>query len=183
MDGRKMMVKMFAETFRADLMGYLESADAIGKPFPVCPDVEELWPKVGESYMPDAMREFNDYPVVVFGWMMYVGMAVAKFWHEDWERYSKIDDVYGYIKSQTDFDHLDEYICFEILGLNKVEAAKLEKLVGECGARTDNCLLHLNVEPGTKGAFTAFVAALHQMYLMGMAVQLKRMGYEMKKIG
>jgi hypothetical protein len=42
--------------------------------------------------------------------------------------------------------------------------------------------MHLRLEPGTKEAFTAYVACLHQLYLMGAAVQLKRMGYHMSKM-
>ena len=36
-----------------------------------------------------------------------------------------------------------------------------------------------DVEPGTKEALQAYLDSLHQMYLMGMAVQLNAMGYKM----
>lgn len=182
-DNSIMLTKMFEESFRADLISYLEAAHAIGKPFPVAPDIEDMWAKIGESYLPDGMREFQQYPIAALGWIMYVGMAIAKFWHDDWERYGKIDDMYGYLKQQTDFDHLDDYIRYDVLGMSKADGESIEKLVGECGARTDTRLRHLQVESGTQAAFVAFVAALHQLYLMGMAVQLKRMGYEMVKMG
>lgn len=58
----------------------------------------------------------------------------------------------------------------------------LEQLVGECAARTYNKLRRLNVEPGTKEAFKAFVAALHQLYNFGVAMELKRLGYKMTAI-
>ena len=32
-------------------------------------------------------------------------------------------------------------------------------------------------------AFRGYVAALHQLYLMGMAMELKRLGYHMTKWG
>ena len=67
--------------------------------------------------------------------------------------------------------------------MSNANGESIEELVGECGARTDTRLRHLQVEAGTQAAFVAFVAALHQLYLMGMAVQLKRMGYEMVKMG
>ena len=38
------------------------------------------------------------------------------------------------------------------------------------------------LEPGTKEAFNAYVACLHQLYLFGAAMQLKRMGYHMTKM-
>ncbi len=31
-------------------------------------------------------------------------------------------------------------------------------------------------------AFSAFIAALHKMYIMGSAMQLRRMGYHMTKL-
>jgi hypothetical protein len=42
--------------------------------------------------------------------------------------------------------------------------------------------MHQRIEPGTKEAFNAYVACLHQLYLMGAAMQLKRMGYHMTKM-
>ena len=42
--------------------------------------------------------------------------------------------------------------------------------------------MHQHLEPGTKEAFNGYVACLHQLYLMGASMQLKRMGYTMTKI-
>ena len=42
--------------------------------------------------------------------------------------------------------------------------------------------LQQRLEPGTKEAFNAYVACLHQLYLFGTAMQLKRMGYHMTKM-
>jgi hypothetical protein len=42
--------------------------------------------------------------------------------------------------------------------------------------------MHQRLEPGTKEAFNNYVACLHQLYLMGAAMQLKRMGYHMTKM-
>ena len=40
----------------------------------------------------------------------------------------------------------------------------------------------LAIMPGTKEAFLAYVACLHQLFLFGAAIQLKRMGYHMTRI-
>ena len=53
---------------------------------------------------------------------------------------------------------------------------------GECASRVYNALMHQHLEPGTKEAFNGYVACLHQLYLMGAAMQLKRMGYHMTKM-
>ena len=39
-----------------------------------------------------------------------IGMAVAKMWDTEWEIYSKVDDLYTYMRDKRDYDHLDEYI-------------------------------------------------------------------------
>lgn len=181
-DNSIMLTKMFEESFRADLISYLKAAHAIGKPFPVAPDIEDLWAKIGESYLPDGMREFGAYPIVSIGWMMFIGMAIAKLWDTEWERYSKEADLYKYLRDQRDFDHMDEYICEEVLLLTEEEQTALAKTVGECASRTHSLLYHSQLEPGTKEAFQAYVSALHQMYLMGMSMELKRLGYHMTKL-
>ena len=40
----------------------------------------------------------------------------------------------------------------------------------------------MSLEAGSKEAFRTFVAALHQMYLMGIAVELRSLGYHMTKV-
>ena len=61
-----------------------------------------------------SMKEIDarlpDFPSASLGWMMYIGMAVAKFfavqsgkaerWDAEWEIYSKIDDPYAYMKDK-----------------------------------------------------------------------------------
>ncbi len=42
--------------------------------------------------------------------------------------------------------------------------------------------LHQFLELGRKEAFNGYVDCLHQLYLMGAAMQLKRMGYHMTKM-
>ncbi len=173
----------FEVLFRDNLAAYLQGLNEVDAHLPEAPDIENLWARVGESYLPDAMREFNEYPTVAFGWIMYVGMAIAKYWDEDWELYSKVDDLYHYLRDKIDFDHLDDYVREKVLLLSADEADRLQHVVSESSARVYTQLRHLPVEPGTESAFRAFVAALHEMYLMGAAMQLWRMGYHMTKLG
>lgn len=170
------------QLFHNDLYQYLLSIGMVDERLPEAQGIEELWQKIGESYLPDGMREFRDYPTVSLGWMMFVGMAIAKYWDTDWELYSKVDDLYKYLRDQRDFDHMDEYVCEKVLLLDEEQQAAMAKTVGECASRTYNLLCHRHLEPGTSEAFRAYVAALHQMYLMGMAMELKRLGYHMTKL-
>ncbi len=170
------------ELFKNDLHQYLTSIRRVDEQLPEAPDIEELWMKVGESYLPDALREFGKYPTVALGWIMFVGMALAKYWDEDWELYSKVEDHYKYLRDRIDFDHMDDYICENVLLLDAPAHKELSTIVAECASRTYNLLIHQGLQPGTEEAFRGFIAALHQMYLMGAAIELKTLGYHMTQI-
>ena len=91
-------------------------------------------------------------------------------------------DLYQYLRDRIDFDHMDDYISQKILLCEEKAHKQLTELVAECASRTYNKLIHMNLQPGTEEAFRGFVAALHQMYLMGIAIQLKTMGYHMTQL-
>lgn len=172
----------FENKLSKDLHQYLIALGKVDERMPECPDVEEKWEPIAQSYLVDGIREFADYPTVSLGWMMYIGMAVAKFWDAEWEIYSKIEDLYLYMRDKRGYDRMDEYVREEVLLLEGDAYAAMEKLVGECASRVLNALLHQHLEPGTKEAFNGYVECLHQLYLMGAAVELKRMGYHMTKM-
>ena len=171
----------FAEKLLEDLHRYMVNRDAVDERMPECPDVESKWPAIAEAYLPDGAREFASYPVASLGWMMFIAMAVAKFWDTDWERYDTVDDLYLMLRDKRGYDNLDEYILDEVLDLHGDDAEQMQNLVGDCAERVKHALFTLDIEPGTVDAFKAYVACLHTMYQMGMAVQLKSMGYHMVK--
>lgn len=140
----------FEKVFYNDLHQYLVSINCIDDHFPEAPDIEACWAKIGESYMPDGLREFNKYPIVSLGWPMFIGMAIAKYWDEDWALYSKVEDLYHYLRERIDFDHMDDYVCDKVLLLDANAKKKLQEIVGECASRTLNKLLHLGVAPGAR---------------------------------
>ena len=197
----------FEDKLHDDLHQFLLSMKEVDERLPECPDVEDKWESIAKTYIPDGIREFQDFPSASLGWMMYIGMAVAKLWNTEWEVmeqreqsdacinsaesrqnstegqiYSKLDDLYAYLRDKRGYDSMDEYIREEVLQLTGVDYTVLEKLVGECASRVYNALMHQRIEPGTKEAFNAYVSCLHQLYLMGAAMQLKRMGYHMTKM-
>ena len=174
--------RLFEQELHQDLHQFLQSMKEIDARLPECPDVEEKWEQIAEAYIPDGIREFNDFPSASLGWMMYIGMAVAKFWDAEWTIYSKVDNLYVYMRDKRGYDSMDEYIREDVLLLRGEDYAMLEKLVGECASRVYNALRHQNIEPGTKEAFEAYVSCLHLLYLFGAAMQLNRMGYHMTKM-
>ena len=175
-------MEKFEETLHKDLHQYLSAMHEVDERLPECPDIEEKWESIARSYIPDGIREFQDYPSASLGWMMYVGMAIAKMWDTEWELYSKIDDLYAYIRDKRGYDRMDEYIRSEMLLLKGEGFTATEKTVGECASRVYNALMHQNLESGTKEVFNGYISCLHQLYLMGAAMQLKRMGYHMTKV-
>ena len=103
-------------------------------------------------------------------------------WDTEWDIYSKVEYRYVYMRDKRGYDSMDEYIREDVLLLQGDDYTALEKLTGECASRVYNALMHQHLDPGTKEAFEGYVACLHQLYLMGAAIQLKRMGYHMTKV-
>lgn len=171
------------QRFHDDLYGYLRTLDLVDERMPEAPDLDDLWFKIGQSYMTDGIREYNTgYPSVALGWMMFIGMAVAMYWDVEWEVYGKVPDLYLYLRDRIDFDHMDDYILDKVLCLDADSRKKMNDAVAESASRTYNMMSHMCLEPGTASAMRAFTAALHQMYVMGVAVELKALGYHMTKL-
>ena len=63
---------------------------------------------------------------------MFIGMAIAKYWDEDWELYSKVEDLYKYLRDHIDFDHMDDYICEKVLLLDDKGKTELSGIVRMC---------------------------------------------------
>lgn len=179
MDDAKVTVSNFEDKVRKDLVDFLISKGALDKHVPECPDVEEKWALIVRSYVPDGAREFQDYPVVSLGWMMFMGMAMAYYWDVDWEKNAERTDYYTELRDKRGYDQLDETVTEDLLGYTGEAAAKVTDLVAECASRVYSLLNHEHLEPGTEAAFGAWLAALHQLYLAGMAMELNALGYHM----
>ena len=171
------------QNIKNDLLQYLAQKGEIETDrFPECIDVENKWGKILQSFIADGVKEYNNYPIATLAWMMYIGMALAKYWDDEWSIYSKIDNIYAYICNKRGFDNIDDYIKEEVLHLSQTENKFTTSLVGECASRCQTFILHAPIENGTPEAYKLFVEVLHQLYLCGMAVQLHRMGYKMTQI-
>jgi len=170
----------FEAKLHGSLTRMLTDRDAIDPILPDAPDIEERWEKICMAYLPDGVREFTAYPTASLGWMMYIGMAVAHMWDEDWEMYSRFDDIYATILVKgRGYDCMDEYICQETLKLSPEQEKETAKLVGDAASHTLNALMRESFEYGTPEAFNAYVRSLHQLYYFGAAAELWRLGYHM----
>ena len=169
----------FGDKLKVLLLQYLRQEGVVGERFPICQDVEDKWQNILTAYMPDGVREYNEYPMVSLGWIMFVGMTLAKYWDVDWESYADKDDIYETLRKQRGFDEMDEYILEDVLEFDEEKCKKVTDIVAECACITNTFLRNQNIEPGTKAAVESYLECLHQMYLMGMAMQLNEMGYKM----
>lgn len=179
------MVKEIEKRIEEDLYNFLRSQDRVDEKLPECPDVEELWPQVEEAYVPDGVREFQEYPVASLGWIMFVGIAFAKYWDEDWVAYANVGGkkLYEDLRDVEGYDKLDDTVLYKVLGLDEKEADAMIALVGECAQRVLHTLQTCGVEPGSKDAALLYVDSLHILYLFGMRMELNALGYHMTKMG
>lgn len=175
----KKTVADFEEKVRKDLIDFLRYKGAIDEHLPECPDVEEKWSEIGRAYLPDGAREFQQYPVVSLGWMMLMGMAMAYYWDTDWTKYADRKDLYEELRDKAGYDNFDDLVVKTLLGYEGEAADKITELVAECASRVYSLLTHEHVEPGTEAALGCYIAALHQLYLAGMCMELNALGYHM----
>lgn len=108
---------------KKDLYKYLRSVGELDERMPECPDVADAWRKIAEAYLPDGIREFSGYPTVSLGWMMFLGMAMAQFWDENWTEYGQNTNIYEMLRDKRGYDNMDEYILEEVLRLDAEKAA------------------------------------------------------------
>ena len=182
-ENSKELVDKFEEKVRKDLIEFLQNKEALDSHVPECIDVEERWGEIARAYLPDGAKEFQEYPVVSLGWMMLIGMAMSFYWDTDWEKYSAKKDIYESIRDMNGYDNMDETVVEKILGYSGEAAEKITELVAECASRVLNILNHEQIEPGTESALGCYIAALHQLYLAGMAMELNALGYHMTPMG
>ena len=52
----------FEEILRKDLHQFLLSMKEVDERLPECPDVEDKWEEIAKAYIPDGIREFQDFP-------------------------------------------------------------------------------------------------------------------------
>jgi hypothetical protein len=113
---------------------------------------------------------------------MYLGMAVARYWDEDWSTYSSKEDLYEQIRDIRGFDYMDEVIRGNILHLEGEEFDQMEKNVQSCAQQTLARIRHEQIEPQSPMAFHVYVRSIKVLYQLGAAIELKALGYKFEKI-
>lgn len=145
-------------------------------------DIDAKWKEFAPEYMVEAVKQINPYPEFTIGCAAYIGMAMAKWWDEDWGRHhnAKYESMLG----KRGFDDMDDHIVTDILGygLDSMDAQMLSKLLLSCAQSAMDKIRHEQVETSTEKAFHILARTLRVMFRIGAAIQLYRMGYKFQKV-
>ena len=134
--------------------------------------------------MADAVPEIAKYPLVAIAWAMYEGMGIAALWDKEWKRYEAVEDIHKMLTEPRGFDCMDEYITEILLTtpLGTPEAEKLEDMVRSTAELAQSLIRKEQVEAQSVMAFHIFARTTKVMFEAGVAVQLRRMGYNYVKV-
>jgi hypothetical protein len=145
-------------------------------------DIDQKWKEWAPEYIAEALPEVNSYPEFAIACAGYAGMAVAKWWDEDWGRHhgAKYKSMHG----SRGFDDMDEHIVKNILGLSldSVEAKQIMNIMLCCAQKAITFIQHEHIEHQTVKAFHIFARTVKVMYKIGAAIQLRRLGYKLHKV-
>lgn len=183
---QKEYIKNYINNYEEKLMQHLQqllkSHDLLDERLPESPDIDAKWEQIANSYIADAVKEIQNYPTVSLGWAMYVGMAVARYWDEDWQVYGNVPNLYEYIRDKRGFDYLDEVVRGDILMLKDDDYAHMEKVVQGCAQQALNKIRFEQVEPQSPLAFHIYARSITVLYKLGAAIELRALGYKMQKL-
>lgn len=165
----------------SEVLKYLTSLGHLDGKLLETEDINEVWEKVAPSYVVDSIKEIAKYPNVALGWAMYVGMAVARFWDEDWNRYSSKENLYEYLRDKRGYDYLDEVVRGDVLSLDGELFEQMEELVRRTSSMVLSHIRHEQIEPQSPMAFHVFARSIRVLYKIGAAVELKNLGYKFER--
>ncbi|MCQ2176966.1 MAG: hypothetical protein MJY41_03390 [Bacteroidales bacterium] len=145
------------------------------------PDIQAVWnDSYLQSYVADAVRNFNDYPDAALAWAGFLGMAVAHNWDSDWS--SHRNDSYDSYYGSRGFDDMDEHILSDVLHLKQEYADKVSSVLNNCAQATLGLIRHEGIESQTSLGFYVLVRAYSVIFEIGAAIEFKRLGYSMVKL-
>ncbi len=172
----------FENKLEQELLKLCTSYNMLGGVLLSTDDLNEKWHIIAPEYMADAVGQIKDYPTVSVAWAGYLGMAYAYGWDFDWEIYSHAE--YKSFYGKQGFDDMDEYIVENVLGisLDSNDAQMIEKIMRICGQTTVAYIRNEQVEPQSQLAFFIFARACKVMFRIGVAIELKRLGYKFERV-
>ena len=178
------ILNRYEESLRTTLVKRLTDAKWLAGQLLEVEELNEKWRTSAPSYMADAVPEIAKYPLVAIAWAMYLGMGAATLWDKEWNRYKDIDDLHALMTEPRGFDCMDEYVTEILLclPLGSAEAEKLEDMVRSTAEAAQLLIRKEGIEAQSVMAFHIFARTTKVMFECGVAVQLKRLGYNYVKV-
>lgn len=174
--------QMFAEKLEQELLRLCTEMNLLKGSLLTTEDFDRKWKEFAPEYMADSVKEIALYPDAAVAWAGYAGMAVARWWHDDWKRYSTYP--YGKLHGKRGFDDMDEHILYDILGLKKGsgKARQLEEAMKRCATRAIGMIRHENIEPQSQRAFYVYAQTEKVMFRIGASLILHQLGYHWQEV-
>ena len=168
-------LRRYEENLKQNLLQYLRGKQLLpaSGPIPATPDITDRWETLAESYVTDGVREVAKYPLCALGWAMYLGLAMAKYWDDGWEVYSKHPNLYEHLRDVRGFDQMDEVVRFDLL------KGDCEEIVRSCSQMALDMIRHEQIEPASPTAYYVYARSVKVLYQMGAAMGLTHLGYNM----
>ena len=178
------LLNRYEETLRKTLVEYLTEHKWLDGQLLSVEELNDKWRTSAASYMADAVPEIAKYPLVAIAWAMYEGMGAAVLWDKEWKRYESTDDLHQMFTAPRGFDCMDEYITEVLLALplGSAEAEKIEDMVRSTAERAQMLIRKEAVEAQSVMAFHVFARTTKVMFEAGVAVSLRRLGYNYVKV-
>ena len=178
------LLNRYEETLRKTLVEYLTEHKWLDGQLLSVEELNDKWRTSAASYMADAVPEIAKYPLVAIAWAMYEGMGAAVLWDKEWKRYEATDDLHQMFTAPRGFDCMDEYITEVLLALplGSAEAEKIEDMARSTAERAQMLIRKEAIEAQSVMAFHVFARTTKVMFEAGVAVSLRRMGYNYVKV-
>ena len=178
------ILNRYEESLRTTLIKRLTDSQWLAGQLLEVEELNEKWRTSAPSYMADAVPEIAKYPLVAIAWAMYLGMGAATLWDKEWNRYKDIEDMHKLMTEPRGFDCMDEYITEILLclPLGSAEAERLEDMVRSTAEAAQLLIRKEGIEAQSVMAFHIFARTTKVMFECGVAVALKRLGYNYVKV-
>lgn len=169
-------LRQYEETLKQNLLQAMRDKGLLPQsgPIPSTPDITDRWADLAESYITDGVKEVSKYPLVSLGWAMYLGLALAKYWDEGWEVYSKHPNLYLHLRDVRGFDYMDEVVRFDLYHWD------CEEQVRSFSQMALDQIRHEQIEPASPMAYYVYARSVKVLYQMGAAMGLYHLGYKLE---
>jgi hypothetical protein len=145
-------------------------------------ELTELWHRCAPDYMADAVPQIADYPLAAIAWAAYFGAGAAVLW--DKQKITEGENTYLRLRDARGFDEMDEYADYLMLdnGIKQADIDKLEDALRSAAQSAETAIRKEGIEPQSVMAFHIFARTTKVMFEVGVAVQLRKMGYNYVKV-